>query len=224
MKLLNYFLKRYIKQLNQKIVLEILLSILFCLLVGFFVFNRYKLIARSNEVLPKKVSLINKVKDQLLEASPSAKLKVVIVDSQSGKESVLNFKTSKFIYSSALESQMFQIVNNERMKNGLNALKYDFNLEAVARDHSADMLIHGYFSHISFSGKNVAQRLTFFGINYALAGENIAFAPSLISANEGLMDSPEHRDNILNPQFHRLGIGIADAGSLGLMITQVFTN
>jgi uncharacterized protein YkwD len=38
------------------------------------------------------------------------------------------------------------------------------------------------------------------------------------------MHSPGHRANILRPQFGRLGIGVLDAGSHGLMVTQDFRN
>jgi uncharacterized protein YkwD len=36
------------------------------------------------------------------------------------------------------------------------------------------------------------------------------------------MNSPGHRENILRPEFGRVGIGILDAGVQGLMITQNF--
>jgi hypothetical protein len=43
-------------------------------------------------------------------------------------------------------------------------------------------------------------------------------------AHTGLMHSPGHRANILNPAFHRVGIGIIEGGVHGLMISQEFRN
>ena len=51
-----------------------------------------------------------------------------------------------------------------------------------------------------------------------------ALAPTLVGAHDGLMHSPGQRANILRPQSGRLGIGVLDAGSHGLMVTQDFRN
>jgi uncharacterized protein YkwD len=61
-------------------------------------------------------------------------------------------------------------------------------------------------------------------IIFLTAGENIALAQTLAVAHTGLMNSPGHRANILNPAYGRLGIGILDGGIYGLMITQNFRN
>ncbi|HEY8824239.1 MAG TPA: CAP domain-containing protein [Candidatus Limnocylindria bacterium] len=37
-----------------------------------------------------------------------------------------------------------------------------------------------------------------------------------------MMDSPGHRENILRPEFSRIGIGVITAGIYGRMITQLF--
>jgi uncharacterized protein YkwD len=62
------------------------------------------------------------------------------------------------------------------------------------------------------------------GVEYRTAGENLALAPTLHIAHNGLMNSPGHRANILHPQFGRVGIGIMDGGLRGLMVTQNFRN
>jgi uncharacterized protein YkwD len=61
-------------------------------------------------------------------------------------------------------------------------------------------------------------------IHFLTAGENIALAQSLSIAHNGLMNSPGHRANILNPAFGHVGIGILDGGMFGLMISQEFSN
>jgi uncharacterized protein YkwD/uncharacterized membrane protein required for colicin V production len=121
-----------------------------------------------------------------------------------------------------LEAQMLALVNQERANAGLAALALDPALTQEARRHSADMLARGYFAHTSPEGFDLAGRLAAAEISYHIAGENLALAPTLQLAHTGLMNSPEHRENILRPAFGRVGIGIVDGGVHGLMITQVF--
>jgi uncharacterized protein YkwD len=86
------------------------------------------------------------------------------------------------------------------------------------------MLARGYFSHIDPAGRGPFDRLRTAKINYLAAGENLAFAPTVVVAHDGLMDSPGHRANILNPAYGRAGIGALRARPYGLMFTQVFRN
>lgn len=121
-----------------------------------------------------------------------------------------------------LEQDMLVLVNQERAKEGLPPLQMDSELTAVARNHSNDMFRRGYFSHNTPEGISPFDRIEAGGISYLIAGENLAHAPTLPIAHTGLMNSPGHRENILRPEFGRVGIGILDGGSRGLMITQNF--
>ncbi len=122
------------------------------------------------------------------------------------------------------ERQMLVLVNNERAKAGVGALTMDTRLVPVARAHSQDMFLRRYFSHITPEGLSPADRIQKAGIDYTDAGENLAYAPDLATAHTGLMNSPGHRANILDPNFHHVGIGIISTDSWGMMITQDFTN
>jgi uncharacterized protein YkwD len=86
------------------------------------------------------------------------------------------------------------------------------------------MFARGYFAHVSPEGLSPFVRLTRAGVKYLTAGENLALAPTLRIAHTGLMNSPGHRANILQPSFGRLGIGITDGGRRGLMVSQEFRN
>jgi uncharacterized protein YkwD len=123
-----------------------------------------------------------------------------------------------------LEARMLQLVNQERKARGLGALRADPELTQVARAHSRDMLVRGYFSHVSPEGKDPFDRIRQANVKYLTAGENLAFATTLSQAHKGLMDSPGHRANILRPAFGRVGIGIMDGGRRGQMVTQEFRN
>lgn len=81
-----------------------------------------------------------------------------------------------------------------------------------------------YFSHVSPEGKDIGDRLQAAGIAYRVSGENLAYAPDVSTAHRGLMNSEGHRRNILDPEFHRVGIGIIDSGTYGCIFTQVFAN
>ena len=123
-----------------------------------------------------------------------------------------------------LEQPMLDLLNAERAKADLAPLVLDQRLSAVAREHSQNMLARGYFAHDTPEGRTPFDRLEAAGITYRAAGENLALAPTLSLAHTGLMNSPEHRANILRPEFRRVGLGIVDAGVRGLMVTQTFTD
>ena len=136
----------------------------------------------------------------------------------------LNFKVEDADPRPDLEAQMLTLVNNERMKRGLKPVKADPEMKVVARAHSRDMFARGYFSHYSPEGKDPFDRMKSAGVKYLAAGENLALGQTLKICHEGLMNSPGHRANILNPSYGRLGIGILDGGTYGLMISQEFRN
>ena len=123
-----------------------------------------------------------------------------------------------------LEAQMLELVNKERAEAGLKPLVFDPELLPVARAHSADMFARGYFAHNTPEGRDPFDRIREAGVLFRTAGENLALAPTLPIAHNGLMDSPGHRANILRPEFGRVGIGIMDGGMRGLMVTQNFRN
>ncbi len=136
----------------------------------------------------------------------------------------LGFQTTKFSSNDNIETQMIGLVNKERVQRGLPELTYDPVLRDVGRGHSADMFKRGYFAHNSPEGENVADRAEKVGVDYQVIGENLAYAPTLALAHNGLMNSPGHRANILSSDYQKIGIGVQDGGVYGLMITQVFSN
>jgi uncharacterized protein YkwD len=146
------------------------------------------------------------------------------VEPESDETVKLNFKVNDAKARPDLEMKMLQLVNQERTKRGLKPLRWDPQLLPVARAHSQDMFARGYFSHYTLEGKDPFDRMKAAGIKYYSAGENLALGPTLSICHEGLMNSPGHRANILNPTYGRIGIGILDGGAYGLMISQEFRN
>jgi len=123
-----------------------------------------------------------------------------------------------------LEVQMLQLVNEERKKENLPALKNDPELTIVARAHSKDMFTRGYFAHVTPDHKTPFDRMRSAGVRYLSAGENLALGQTLTICHNGLMNSPGHKANILDRSYGRVGIGILDGGMHGLMVTQNFRN
>lgn len=123
-----------------------------------------------------------------------------------------------------LEQRMLDLVNSERVANGLQPLAPDPELTEVARRHSTDMFARGYFAHDTPEGATPFDRMRDANVRFLIAGENLALAPTVTVAHTGLMNSPGHRANILRPQFGRVGIGIMDGGRRGLMVSQEFRN
>lgn len=117
---------------------------------------------------------------------------------------------------------MIDHVNAARKAAGLQPLAADSKLSEVARLKSKDMIDHDYFSHQSPTYGSPFEMMHKFHITYSTAGENIACNQSVEAAHEALMNSPGHRENVLNASFTRIGIGIVDGGPCGKMFTQLF--
>jgi len=116
----------------------------------------------------------------------------------------------------------FDLLNRARVDAGFNPLAWSPALAEVAAAHAREMYEEGYFSHRSPATGTVGDRLEAAGLAYSLAGENLALAATITQAHDGLMGSPGHRENILRPEFRRVGVAVV-SGPLGLMTVQVFT-
>jgi len=122
----------------------------------------------------------------------------------------------------AMEQQMVNLMNQDRVKLGLKPLVVDMLLVKMARIKSQDMITNHYTSHYSPTYGSPFDMMKSMGITYKTAGENIAGAATVDRAYTNLMNSAGHRANILNPNFTKIGIGIIQGGPYGLMITQDF--
>jgi uncharacterized protein YkwD len=121
----------------------------------------------------------------------------------------------------------FSLVNQDRAGNGVATLAWSGSLARVAQYRAQDMLNRNYFSHYDPTTGQLAfvELLHLWGIPYSTAGENIAWStnPSMAAINLMFMNSPEHRANILNGAYHRIGVGVASNG-VKTMVVEVFSN
>jgi uncharacterized protein YkwD len=133
------------------------------------------------------------------------------------------YGTASAALRTAYEYQIFDLVNAIRLRNHLPLLSWDAKIASTARKHSEDMAQNGYFSHTNLQGLSPFDRMTRDGISYRTAGENIAYGQfNAIFVHEAWMDSLGHRQNVLYPDFQRLGVGVAFSASGQPYYTQNF--
>ena len=124
---------------------------------------------------------------------------------------------------SAMEEEVLRLVNEERTKRGLGALKRASDLDALARAHSADMINRHFFDHNNPDGQSPFDRMRAAGISYRAAAENIASGQrSAEAVMNAWMNSSGHRANILNATYTEIGIGAVKSSGGTIYWTQEF--
>jgi uncharacterized protein YkwD len=127
----------------------------------------------------------------------------------------------------SLERQVFQLINAERLANGLTPLLWDADLCGMARAHSKNMATLQFFDHVGPDRLDTSARAHARGIyGWKMLAENIAVNqgyqdPGAFAVRQW-MHSSKHRANILRAELTSSGIGIAQAADGGLLFTQVF--
>lgn len=101
--------------------------------------------------------------------------------------------------------ELYELTNNERVKNGLQPLTRNAALEKLAQGHSIDMYDRNNVDHLGFYQRSDAA----FSVGFLTTAENCAGGGfSASSFIDMWMDSPGHRENITNPALTHVGIGI----------------
>lgn len=114
---------------------------------------------------------------------------------------------------SDIEQRVIELTNIERRNNGLADLQVDTSLSHVAREKSNDMQANNYFSHTSPTYGSPFDMIRDFGVSYNAAAENIAMGQQTSEqVVQAWMDSPGHRQNILNGTYTHIGVGYNENG------------
>jgi uncharacterized protein YkwD len=104
------------------------------------------------------------------------------------------------------------MMNAQRVRRSVRPLRPSSELQCAARVHSAWMVASERFRH-----GGVVARLSSFGIRATSVGENLAYVAGRKLTVRGLINawlrSPEHRANLLDRNFRRVGIGAASTRS-----------
>lgn len=120
------------------------------------------------------------------------------------------------------ELEVFNLINEQRTKNGLSALKIDSEVQNVSRIKAKDMVNNNYFSHTSPTYGSPFDMLNSFKVSYKTAGENIAGNSSNSAAVTAWMNSSGHKANILNSSFNYTGVGVVNGSKYGKIYVQMF--
>lgn len=130
---------------------------------------------------------------------------------------------------SGAERELLELHNEVRAEHGAPELCYQENLAGAAEGHSEDMLERDYFAHESPDGREPAARMLDAGYGqdgyrswqvaenlYKAEGTGAAPGREAIEgAVEGWLESPGHRENLLDPGLREVGSGVASTGFAG---------
>ncbi len=143
-----------------------------------------------------------------------------------------------------MERAFVDKINAEREAHDLRPLTFRPEMRAAARFHSLDMAINDFFGHLSPARKSHAARIAAFdrtllprssAENVAAlkrtcrdwTGRIIACDPEIMAGtaeyqHRQLMNNPDHRKNILDPQTTHIALGVA-RNDQAVYVTQLFT-
>ncbi len=117
-------------------------------------------------------------------------------------------------------------VNDLRAENGLEPVTLDPTLIVAAEECACDMIEGGFFAHENpITHMGPGDRLTTAGYIFYSMGENLAVGQT--SAHEvfdAWMASPDHRDNILDPNWREVGLAVRRGGDYGWYWVQEFAD
>jgi LysM repeat protein len=114
-----------------------------------------------------------------------------------------------------MAGQMVAGVNAEREKAGLPSYRIDQEIAAMALTHAQDMVVRGFFSHVTPEGLTLSDRFADAGIGAVNMGEDIQrntkpAQETVAFALNWFMSSRPHRANILHPNHNRIGVGVVE--------------
>lgn len=121
------------------------------------------------------------------------------------------------------ERVLLDAANRDRQAHGLKPLQWDSALASAARAHAQHMAQRNTLSH-QFPGEAPMQdRARQAGARFSLVAENVAQGPTATGIHTQWMNSPPHRENLLDPGLNSIGIAVVRSGST-LFAVEDFSN
>lgn len=121
-----------------------------------------------------------------------------------------NYPSVLGLSSDISNQQLLILTNQQRQNNNLGALTDNSELDQAAVNKAADMFAKDYWAHNAPNGATPWTFIKATGYNYVYAGENLArgfnSASDVVNA---WMNSPEHRQNVLSPNYQNVGFAVA---------------
>jgi len=128
-----------------------------------------------------------------------------------------------------ISAQRIIVLTNEvRQQYNLPLVKEDLLLNKAAEEKAQDMFKNKYFSHYSPAGTSPWYWIDKSGYDYYYAGENLAM--NFLDTEEvikGWLNSPSHRENLLNKDYKDMGIAVVSGdfnneGINRILVVQMF--
>jgi uncharacterized protein YkwD len=121
-------------------------------------------------------------------------------------------------------NQVLLLVNQERRRAGVEAVTWNETLAAQATQYACEMISGNFFAHDNpRTGSSLRDRAAEFNYDYWIIGENLAAGQRTpVEVVTAWMNSPCHRENVLNPAFTELGVGVRVGGTYGFYWVQEF--
>ena len=109
-------------------------------------------------------------------------------------------------------TRLVELTNQQRVAAGVTPAGRSVELTASAVAHSDDQAIHKTMGHIGSDGSTLADRVNLSGFRWSELGENVAVGYATADdVMTGWLASPNHRSNILKPEFTHVGVAVAAA-------------
>ena len=124
------------------------------------------------------------------------------------------------------QKEVIELTNKEREKKGLPAVKENEALDRAAELKAQNMFAENYWAHFAPYGKSPWDFILGTGYKFTFAGENLA--KNFYSSDDVVkawMQSPTHRDNLLNSNYRDIGIAVVEGilnGQKTTLVVQEF--
>ena len=109
---------------------------------------------------------------------------------------------------SVAEQYLFAQANAERAQRGLQPLHWDNALYQAAQRHCAEMARRESISHQYTGEPDLAERGNLAGAHFSHIAENVAEAGTAVRIHDAWMNSPGHRENLLDAVVDSVGISV----------------
>jgi cysteine-rich secretory family protein len=118
------------------------------------------------------------------------------------------------------ETKVQTLLNATRGAKGLATLARNDQLVAMARGQATRMADRGSIFHNPNLGGEITER----GLDWQKVGENVGMGPNVDLIEQAFLDSPHHYENIVDPQYDSVGIGVVNGDDGKRYVVQVFAD
>lgn len=181
----------------------------------------FKGCVKVTKIKHRLITLIFFVIFILIETVSLATYQTAVIEQNQKNTNIKKMINKKAVLSQE-EQETLNLINEYRIKNGLEELKPIADLQEVARKKANDIVENKYFSHNSENLGTPFEMLKANNIQYCTAGENLAGNICPEKAFEAWVNSPLHKANILDEDFKYTGLVVIESKTYGKIFVQLF--